>query len=339
MTSQRTPWENLLLAAVVVLAGVCAQAQAQEEGRIVRISPEGDEAEIAIDEEVQVIEAPAFWIGIRGRSIESEVLRTHLQLAEDMGVIIEEVVPDSPAAKAGLRKHDVILRANGDAVNNMEVLQNQVRDFGDKPIELVIIRLGKEETVVVVPEKRPEQVLTEPTPPQGFKFDFGGEDQIGPMLRMFGGRNIGPGMVFRGGQAFNFNEMPSGVSVSIQRNNDEPAQITVKKGDQTWQIQGDDEESLKQLPEDVRPFVERMLHGQAMMNGFDFGDLDLQLQKVLPRAMDDFQLRNKALQERFQAQEKQLQERMKQLEKQMQQMQKRIEGFKPEVQEEQSPSF
>lgn len=338
MTTPKNHWETVLLAAIVVFAGVCAQAQAQEEERIVRIAPEVEEIEVKIDEDVQVVEALPFWIGIRGRSIENEVLRTHLQLAEDMGVIVEEVVPESPAAKAGLRKHDVILRANDDAVDNMRVLQNQVREFGDKPIELSIIRLGKEENVVVVPEKRPEQVLTEPTGPQGFKFGFGGDQELGPMLRMFDGRNIGPGMVFRGGQAFNFNEMPSGVSVSIQRNNDEPAQIIVKKGDQTWQVQGDDEESLKQLPDDVRPFVERMLQRPAMMNGFDLGNLDLQLQKVLPRAMDDFQLRNKALQERLQDQEKLLQKRMKQLEKQMQKMQERFDGWQGDV-PEQEQSF
>ena len=40
-------------------------------------------------------------------SFESEVLRTHLQLAEDMGVVVEDVIADSPAAKAGLRKHDI----------------------------------------------------------------------------------------------------------------------------------------------------------------------------------------------------------------------------------------
>ena len=114
------------------------------------------------------------------------------------------------------------------------------------------------------------------------------------LMQQFGGRNIGPGMVFRAGpQGFNFNQMPSGISVSIQRNNDGPAQITVKKGDQTWKIEGDDEESLKQLPDDVRPFVERMLNGQNRMQGFggggfDFNNIEKELQGLIPRGMDGF---------------------------------------------------
>jgi hypothetical protein len=37
----------------------------------------------------------------------------------------------------------------------------------------------------------------------------------------------------------------------------------VKRGDETWKVVGDDAESLEQLPEDLRPMVERMLHGGA----------------------------------------------------------------------------
>jgi hypothetical protein len=53
--------------------------------------------------------------------------------------------------------------------------------------------------------------------------------------------------------------MPAGVSVNIEKNGDEPTHITVKKGNDTWDIVGDDPGSLEQLPEDVRPFVEQLL--------------------------------------------------------------------------------
>ena len=57
------------------------------------------------------------------------------------------------------------------------------------------------------------------------------------------------------------NQMPNGVSVSIQKQNDEPAHITVQRGNDTWDIVGDDPSSLAQLPDDVRPFVEQLLAG------------------------------------------------------------------------------
>jgi hypothetical protein len=50
--------------------------------------------------------------------------------------------------------------------------------------------------------------------------------------------------------------------VSITKQNDQPAHVTVKRGDDSWEVVGDDEASLQQLPEDLRPFVEQML-GQA----------------------------------------------------------------------------
>ena len=55
--------------------------------------------------------------------------------------------------------------------------------------------------------------------------------------------------------------MPNGVSISIQKQNDKPTHITVQRGNDKWEITGDDPESLKKLPDDLRPFVERMLHG------------------------------------------------------------------------------
>jgi len=292
-------WDSLLIASMVLLAGVCAQSQQRaaaeeseqgeaEQGKVVTIAP--DAGAVDIQPQTRIVEEPSYWIGIRGRSIESVVLRTHLQLAEDMGVVVEDIVSDSPAAKAGLRKHDIILRANGDAVDNMQVLQSQVRTRKEKPLELTIIRLGKSEKVVVVPELRPEQ-LTEPAGAFD-RFNSGLDgDVMQQFIEQFGARKIGPGMVFRGGgQRFDVNQMPNGVSVSIQRNDGGPAQITVTQGDDVWQIEGDDKESLKQLPRDVRPFVERMLNGQNNFrgfrgDGFDFGDFNAELEGILPRAL------------------------------------------------------
>jgi len=288
-------WDTLLIAAIVLVAGLCAQAQQQlraaedTEDKIVRISPEdsldGAPDDFEAEPKTRVVEEPIYWIGIHGRSVESDVLRTHLQLAEEMGIVVEEIFPASPAAKAGLRRHDILLRVNGDAIDNMQTLQSQVRVSKEKPLELTILRLGKQEKIVVVPERRPEGIK-EPANALG-RFNGRGleGDMLQQLMEQFGARNIGPNRAFRGGgQRFDLNQMPDGVSVSIQRNNNGPAQITVKQGDKTWRLEGNDQESLKQLPDDVRPFVERMLRGQ---NGFAPGgaafDLNEDLEQFLPR--------------------------------------------------------
>ncbi|MCA9229072.1 MAG: PDZ domain-containing protein [Planctomycetales bacterium] len=336
-------WDALLIASIVIIAGYCAQAQqvalAQDdtppEGKIVRISPDPEDVaseEAAIEPDTTVAEEPTYWIGISGRPVENEVLRTHLQLAEDMGVVIEHVVPDSPADKAGLRKHDIILRANGAGVHGMQVLQDHVRAHQAEPIELLLIRLGKEETVVVVPAERPAEFSNRDTVPRQEQWNGLGArpDALGRLMEQFqlegglpgGIRRFGPG-IFLHGQPLNLNSLPNGVSVSIQRENDGPAKITVQQGDKTWQIVGDDPESLEQLPEDLRPFVQRMLQGNAApQNNLGF-DWEAELENFLPEGFGELQRRRDRRAAPSPA-EQEIQERMERMERELQELQKRL---------------
>lgn len=335
MKRQSTPWDTFFVVAMMLIASVCAHAQAA-------VPKEAEASDSDVEASLREAQAPdveeqAYWIGIRGRSIESAVLRTHLQLAEGMGVVVEEVLADSPAAKAGLRKHDILLRVNGDAIDNMQVLQSQVRAGKEKPLELTIIRLGKQEKMVIVPEVLPQEVAAGQrlaAQPLG-RFNGRGLDNeaMQQLFEQLGMRNLGPGMGFRGGQMFNFNQIPDGVSVSIQRNNDGPAQITVKQGDKTWQIEEGDEKSLQQLPDEVRPFVERILSGQNNLQGIGgtlgLRDLEAELEGVLPRELGNFRPRGGAHRQPFDRQEDSLRKRMEQLEKRLQQLQKRLDNGEP----------
>lgn len=331
MKRQSTPWDTFLVVAMMLIAGVCAQAQAAvaqnaDAGDAVADEP-GDEVP-HVEEQSPNVEEPTYWIGIRGRSIESAVLRTHLQLAEDMGVVIEEILDDSPADKAGLRKHDIILRVNGDAVDNMQVLQSQVRASKEKPLELKIIRLGKQEKISLVPEPLPEALREAAARPlrrlNGVRLEG---DAMQQLLEQLGVRGLGPGMAFRGGQ------LPNNISISVQRKNDGPAQITVKQGDKTWRIEEGDDASLKQLPDEVRPHVERMLRvrngGQNGLQGFggafDIRDFNAELEGILPRGLGGFRPQG-GLDRRSFDQQDPLRKRMEQLEKRLQQLQKRLDN-------------
>ena len=338
-----TKWslDAMLMASVVAVAGICAQSQqfafAQEEeleGPIVQIGPASDEETVApiAPAEPATPQEPVYWIGLRGRSVEDAVLRTQLQLAEGTGIAIEDVVPDSPAEKAGLRKHDIILRANDDMVDSMEVLQQQVQTGKDKPIELKILRLGKEETVTVTPAERPEDFEQLAGPETGIPGAgvFGGD--LGRMLEQLQGaggrpggmRVFGPGMVLNGRQ-MNLNAMPNGMSVSVTREGDGPAQITVKKGEQTWTVTSDDAKALAELPEDVRNVVSGMIDGQVGDIQQQLGNLDWQaeLKHMLPDrlgnlpGMGDIQAKEDAMAKRMEQMElrlKELQERLEEAE-------------------------
>jgi hypothetical protein len=228
-------------------------------------------------------EAPKYWIGLAGGKIMPDhVLRAHVELPEDIGLLVASVVPNSPAAKAGIKQYDILLRANDTDLHEMEELVNLVISEGEKKgqIALEVLRKGERETVYLKPEDRPADA---PRPQLGGNFGqgFGGGGGFaGPeglperLMQEFGGRfpmefrNFGPGVIVGEGGA-GIAQLPNGVSISINKQEGQPTKITVKRGDETWEVTGDDAESLKQLPEDLRPSVEQMLHGNGP--GFGFG--------------------------------------------------------------------
>lgn len=354
----------LLLVAVpglAVMVGQSLQAAAADEttdGRIVAISPdEGDQLPAIEEAREGQVAAPKYWIGLQGRPIDSAALRTHLQLADDVGVLVENVVPDSPAAKAGLRQYDVIVAVNGEPISDLTAVQQAVADGGKKAIDLKVIRLAKESNVEVTPEERPTDLAQSLPPGGGVGQAFGGQmPDVEAMLRQLqqggapgGMRAFGPGMI--GGQAFNLNQIPNGVSVSVARQDEGPAEITVKKGDETWTLKSDDEEAIKKLPEDVRPFVEQMLDSsQPGMPGamrFNFGDL----QNILPEqlgklgeegAADRPALRQRAaaVQQRTEEASERLLERMEQMEQRIRDLQQQLEenSAEPRTNEDADPS-
>jgi membrane-associated protease RseP (regulator of RpoE activity) len=332
-------------AAIIIGQSQHAVAQEEAEGRIVEISPSGDELPAENTDEESQPEAPKYWIGLQGRPIDSPALRTHLQLADDVGVLVENIVPNSPAEKAGLRQHDIIVAVNGEPISDLTALQKVVAEGGKKAMELKVIRLAKETKISVTPEERPADLQVNVPGDPGAQ---GGLGDLETLLRQFqqggvpgGVRVFGPGMVL-GGQGFDPNQVPNGVSVSITREGDSPAQITVKKGDQTWKLKSDDEEALKKLPDDIRPFVQQMIEGsrpgQAGAFQFNFRDF----QNMLPNDLGQFDLeidgeigglpdqkalqkRAKELRKRTEEANRRMLERMEEMERRMQELQKQFE--------------
>ncbi len=76
-----------------------------------------------------------FWIGVDGVPPD-DALRTQLELPADLGVVVTKVVPDSPAAKAGLRQHDVLLSADDKPLAKLADLAEVVKTKHDKLLTL-----------------------------------------------------------------------------------------------------------------------------------------------------------------------------------------------------------
>lgn len=86
----------------------------------------------------------------------SEELRTHLDLPADRGLLVTKVVEESPAAKAGLKQHDILLGFNGRDVTSPLEFTDMVDSTGaGKRVTLTILRRGTRQQVHVVLDKRP----------------------------------------------------------------------------------------------------------------------------------------------------------------------------------------
>jgi membrane-associated protease RseP (regulator of RpoE activity) len=72
-----------------------------------------------------------------------------LDLPEGQGLVVEEVQPDSAAARAGVKPHDILLELNGKPVpDSVPELAKQLDDIqAEKPVEAVVLRKGKRETI------------------------------------------------------------------------------------------------------------------------------------------------------------------------------------------------
>jgi regulator of sigma E protease len=69
---------------------------------------------------------------------------------------ILEVMPDQPAAKAGLRNGDVILSVGGQRPQGRQGVVGQIQKHADKPLVFTVERAGAPVDVTVVPERRGE---------------------------------------------------------------------------------------------------------------------------------------------------------------------------------------
>jgi S1-C subfamily serine protease len=69
-------------------------------------------------------------------------------------VEVAEVVPGSPAARAGIRGEDLLLEVDDTPIERVEDLQRlMTADRIDKPTRLTLLRDGREVQLTVAPEE------------------------------------------------------------------------------------------------------------------------------------------------------------------------------------------
>jgi serine protease Do len=89
------------------------------------------------------------WIGVRIQQLDDQISET-LGLGKTRGALIAGVSDNGPAAKAGMRSGDVIVKFDGQQIREMRDLPRAVADAAvGKTVQVVVVRKGKEETLNV----------------------------------------------------------------------------------------------------------------------------------------------------------------------------------------------
>ncbi len=114
------------------------------------------------------------YLGVYPQELDED-MRKGLGLKRKHGVLIADVVPDTPADKAGLRSGDVIVAFDGHAVKNVEEFRERVAATPPaKTVAINIWRGGKEMNLRAKLEELPEEMAVSPRPsPQTREVPFG----------------------------------------------------------------------------------------------------------------------------------------------------------------------
>ncbi len=199
----------------------------------------------------------------------SAALRRHLKLPDDAGLLVNAVVDDSPAGRAGVKRFDVIVEANGTPIDSILDLVRVVNKAKNNEMNLAIIRRGEHQTIQVTPEEREVISLIPPTtrladprlPPELRRYMDQFEELHVPGRPGLSWRRILPGIMlddYTRQAPYTRQALPTNFSLHVEKSGDEPANITVRRGDEEWKVT---EDNLDELPKDLRPLVENMLNG------------------------------------------------------------------------------
>lgn len=94
-----------------------------------------------------------FYLGVSIAPLD-DALRAQLALPSKQGVIVSDVTKGSPAEKAGVKKHDIVLELGDKKIDSLETLATQVQTLRDKPVYVKVLRPGQTLALPIKAEMR-----------------------------------------------------------------------------------------------------------------------------------------------------------------------------------------
>lgn len=113
------------------------------------------------------------WLGVETHEVTPDTVKK-FDLKAERGVVIGKVIPDSPAAKAGLKENDVITGVNGQTLEGTVQFRRMIHEIpAGRPVELKVWRDGHSETLSATlgkAEQSRRPMLFESEPSSAFVF-------------------------------------------------------------------------------------------------------------------------------------------------------------------------
>lgn len=202
-----------------------------------------------------------FWIGLICTD-PGDALRTQLDLAAGEGLLVEQV-SDGPAKKAGLQRHDLLLKATipskseteSHRLSNPQDLVKVVKLAEAKGLKIEFLRRGKKQVLEVTPEERPKTLNFEishfPYPLSDVSSNVTGTPGAGVTLRWAGPMIVGVPTI----------PLPPGTTMEFQPNEGQPEKVIVKQGDRSWESEI---KSMDKLPEEISTLVRQQLEARRV---------------------------------------------------------------------------
>src|SRR5690606_20280076 len=102
-----------------------------------------------------------YWVGMIVRPVDP-ALRAQLQLPADQGLVVENVMPEGPAAQAGFKQHDLLLKAGDRPLGTPRDLVDAVRQSQGNELTFEVLRAGEKQSISVTPAERPADAFAPP---------------------------------------------------------------------------------------------------------------------------------------------------------------------------------
>jgi serine protease Do len=191
------------------------------------------------------------WLGVYIQNIDRDI-KEAMDLESKKGVLIRDVVDESPADDAGIEREDVIIEFDGKSVRNTSGFTKLVRETSPgEEVTLTLIRDGEEKTITVVLDKLPKGEYFYQFEPDDF---LGKGKKLKPgaySLTYFSGSRIGIKIQDLTEQLAEYFGVEDGEAVLITEVDEEmPAyEAGLRAGDVVVEADGEDVDDTEDLKE------------------------------------------------------------------------------------------